>query len=99
MKLDGCSDLFLTPTHIIAFQLTKICTCQNDFSKSPPKVLTLSLHTAWTSFDPFNIECSASFSQWKVASARSFILSNGIVTDTMSATPPEPRWCAVHSTP
>ena len=35
----------------------------------------------------------------EIATVRSFILNRGIVTDTMSATPLEPGWFAVHSTP
>ena len=35
----------------------------------------------------------------EIATARSFILNRGIVTDTMSARPLESGWCAVHSPP
>ena len=48
---------------------------------------TLSLQTAWTSF-------YASL-EWKIATARPFILNRDTVTDMMPATPPEPGSCAV----
>jgi len=35
----------------------------------------------------------------KLATARSFMLNKGIVSNIMSATPLEPEWYAVHSTP
>jgi len=53
------------------------------------------LQTAWTSFDP-NLYSGGSSSVGpalvEIATARSFILNRGIVTDTMSATALEPGW-------
>ena len=75
--------------------------------RAPPKKAQLRaplspLQTAWTGFDP-NLYSSGSSSAGptlvEIATARSFILNRGIVTDTMTATPLEPGWWAVHSTP
>ena len=59
------------------------------------------LQTAWTSFNPYLIYSSGSFSAGPalVENSKVFILNRDIVTNTMSAIPPEPGWCAVHSTP
>ena len=82
--------------------------CQAEFSNHLPecsiKSFTLSLQTAWTSLDPYlysggPIVLHRSPLWWKIATVRSFILNRGIMTDIMPATPPEPGWCAVHSTP
>jgi len=75
-------------------------------SLTPPKKAQLRaplspLQTAWTGFDP-NLYSGGSSSAGpplvEIATAMSFILNRGIVTDTMSATPLEPGWLAVHST-
>ena len=53
------------------------------------------LQTAWTSFNPYLYSggsSSAGPALVEIATARSFILNRGIVTDTMSATPLEPGW-------
>ena len=81
--------------------------CQGEFSNHLPecsiKSFTLSLQTPWTSFDPYLYSGGSSFCRpllwWKIATVRSFILNRGIKTDIMPATPPDPGWCAVHSTP
>jgi len=60
------------------------------------------LQTAWTGFDHYLYSSESSSvgpALVEIATARSFILNRGIVTDTMSATPLEPGWWAVHSTP
>ena len=78
--------------------------CSNTSQKAQLRAtcITLSLQTVWTGFDP-NLYSSGSSSAGpalvEIATARSFILDRGIVTDTMSATPLEPGWYAVHSTP
>ena len=65
----------------------------NVCSLAPPKKAQLRaplspLHTAWTGFDP-NLYSGGSSSAGpalvEIATARSFILNRGIVTDTMSA--------------
>jgi len=75
-------------------------------SLTPPKKAQLRaplslLQTAWTGIDP-NLYSGGSSSTGpalvEIATARSFILNRGIVTDTMSATPLEPGWFAVHLT-
>jgi len=57
------------------------------------------LQTAWTGFDP-NLysggSSSASPALVVIATARSFILNRGIVTDTMSATPLYKRPCSCY---
>jgi len=67
----------------------------NVCSLAPPKKAQLRaplspLQTAWTGFDP-NLYSDGSSSAGpalvEIATARSFILNRGIVTDTMSATP------------
>ena len=74
--------------------------CQMFSSLTPPKKAQLRaplspLQTAQTGFDP-NLYSSGSSSAGpalvEIATARSFILNRGIVTDTMSATPLEPGW-------
>ena len=53
------------------------------------------LQTTWTGFDPNSYSSgpsSAGPALVEIATARSFILNRGIVTDTMSATPLEPGW-------
>jgi len=53
------------------------------------------LQTAWTGFDPdlySGGSSSAGPTLVEIATARSFILNWGIVTDTMSAKPLEPGW-------
>jgi len=60
----------------------------------------LPLQTAWTGFDPYSYSggsSSAGPSLVEIATARSFILNRGIVTDTMSALSLEPGWCALCS--
>ena len=67
----------------------------NVCSLAPPKKYQLRaplspLQTAWTSFDPSLYSggsSSAGPAHVEIATARSFILNRGIVTDTMSATP------------
>ena len=75
-----------------------IPTLPNACSLAPPKKAQLRaplspLQTAWTGFDP-NLYSGGSLSAGpalvEIATARSFILNRGIVTDTMSATPLEP---------
>jgi len=53
------------------------------------------LQTAWTGFDSYLYSggsSSAGPALVEIATAKSFILNRGIVTDTMSATPLEPGW-------
>jgi len=63
--------------------------------KSSIKSSTLSLTNSLTGFDP-NLYSGGSSSAGpalvEIATARSFILDRGIVTDTISATPLEPGW-------
>ena len=72
----------------------------NVCSLTPPEKAQLRaplspLQTAWTGFDP-NLYISGSSSAGpalvEIATARSFILDRGIVTDTLSATPLQPGW-------
>jgi len=64
---------------------------------------TLSLQTAWTSFDPYLYSGESSPAGLALVENSNckvfYILNRGIVTDTMSVMPLEPGWCAVHSTP
>jgi len=72
----------------------------NVCSLTPPKKAQLRaplspLQTAWTGFNPYLYSggsSSAGPALVEIATARSFILNRGIVTDTMSATPLEPGW-------
>ena len=83
---------------------TSVLSCRkalpNACSLAPPKKAQLRaplspLQTAWTGFDP-NLYSGGSSSAGpalvEIATAWSFILNRGIVTDTMSATPLEPGW-------
>ena len=69
----------------------------NACSLAPPKKAQLRapLSPLQTGFDP-NLYSGGSSSAGpalvEIATARSFILNRGIVTDTMSATPLEPGW-------
>jgi len=78
------------------------CLFSHTSQKVQLRVPLSPLQTAWTGFDP-NLYSSGSSSAdpalVEIATARSDILNRGIVTDTMSATPLEPGWWAVHSTP
>ena len=73
------------------------CLFSHTSQKSSIKSSTLSLANSldWTGFDP-NLYSGGSSSTGptlvEIATARSFILNRGIVTDTMSATPLEPGW-------
>ena len=61
---------------------------------------TLSLQTAWTSFDLYMYSgVSSSAGWWKVSNCKVFCIQQGIVIDMMPTTPPDPGWCAVHPTP
>ena len=85
--------------------LKKVCQWEGHFcqmlacSLAPPKTQLRAplspLQTAWTGFDP-NLYSGGSSSAGptlvEIATARSFILNRGIVTNAMSATPLEPGW-------
>jgi len=76
--------------------------CSNTSQNAQLRAHTLSLQTVWTGFDPklySGGSSSAGPALVEMATTRSFILNRGIVTDTVSATPLEPGWYVVHSTP
>ena len=84
--------------------MTTLCQCLSTYTsqKAQLRAPLSPLQTAWTSFDPYLYRggsSSAGPAPVETATARSFILIRSIVTDIMSATPLEPGWWAVHSTP